>query len=143
MIPTAEEFKQKLDEANHAYDDVYLMIEFAKLHVEAALKEQLAEKDKHYYRCNKCGQSVSDLKGVSCHQPMEVRTSGMCGGSCTVEMTVTEYYDQIIEWKDKKLADVLEKIRTVRPKKKNGEFHEGMEHAVDRILELLNQKQDE
>ena len=110
--------------------------------MEEYANQQLAEKDKHYYRCNKCGQSVSDLKGVSCHQPMEVRTSGMCGGSCTVEMTVTEYYDQIIEWKDKKLAGVLEKIRTVRPKKKNGEFHEGMEHAVDRILELLNQNHE-
>ena len=40
-IPTAEEFKQQLDKANHSYTDEYLMVEFAKLHVQAALEEAL------------------------------------------------------------------------------------------------------
>ena len=38
-ISTAEEFKQQLDKANHSYTDEYLMVEFAKLHVQAALEE--------------------------------------------------------------------------------------------------------
>ena len=42
QIPTAEEFKI-IKYSQNIYDDLEIMIEFAKLHVEAALKE--AEKE--------------------------------------------------------------------------------------------------
>ena len=59
-IPTAEEFKQKLDKANHAYTDEYLMIEFAKLHVKAC-KADIAE-DYTYYLKGDEGSEILDKK---------------------------------------------------------------------------------
>lgn len=50
------------------------------------LKEEI-----RYYRCNKCGQSVTQQIGAICLYPMPVRTSGICAGSCTVEISKYEY----------------------------------------------------
>jgi transcription elongation factor Elf1 len=102
---------------------------------------EIEKRDKPYYRCNKCGQSLSESKGVVCTQPMEVRTSGICGGSCTVEMTATEYYNQIIEWKDKELMEMASSTR-----RKEMDLKLELFKASDRIKELetvIDQQEEE
>lgn len=59
-----------------------------------------------YYRCNKCGGSIfkTELKMVRpmCTAPMAGRTSGICGGSISTEITEEEYNTQLKEWEEKR-----------------------------------------
>lgn len=51
-----------------------------------------------YYKCWKCGESISETEGAFCTQPMLFRTSGICGGSTTNEITKSEYDTLIQKW---------------------------------------------
>lgn len=58
-----------------------------------------------FFRCNKCGQYITKVEnekqlGGMCTGPMAVRTSGICGGSMTKEMTEEEYNTQLKEWEE-------------------------------------------
>lgn len=50
-----------------------------------------------YYECWKCGESVSTTEGTLCAMPMSFRTSGICGGSCTNELSEEEFNNK---WKE-------------------------------------------
>jgi hypothetical protein len=60
-----------------------------------------------YFRCSKCGESIRkvplpskvDLENMAiCFKPMIERTSGICGGTFTVEITEEEYNAILNEW---------------------------------------------
>jgi len=60
-----------------------------------------------YFRCNKCGQYITKVERPSqrdgmCTGDASYRTSGICGGSFTVEMTEEEYNAQLQEWENKR-----------------------------------------
>ena len=60
-----------------------------------------------YLRCNKCGQYIAKADNASqlpamCVGSVIYRTSGICGGSFTVEMTEEEYNTQLNEWEEKR-----------------------------------------
>jgi hypothetical protein len=66
-----------------------------------SLKEQ--ESKERYFRCDKCGNFITKVdhgqsRGGMCTGPMAVRTSGICGGGFTIEMTKEEYNTQLKEW---------------------------------------------
>lgn len=44
-----------------------------------------------YYKCYKCGSSISDTEGALCAFEAPYRISGICGGSMTEELTPEEY----------------------------------------------------
>lgn len=55
-------------------------------------------KDK-YYKCNKCGSSITvNDKNVLCTTSAPYRTSGICGGSISVEISEEEYKETIARW---------------------------------------------
>jgi|688.fasta_scaffold2065801_2 hypothetical protein len=63
-----------------------------------------------YFKCSKCGESIrkilhpslSDLDNMPvCIFPMVERTSGICGGSFSVEITEEEYNETLKEWENK------------------------------------------
>lgn len=58
-----------------------------------------------YFRCNKCGQYITKVEnekqlGVMCTGSFPWRTSGICGGSMTNEMTEEEYNTQLKAWEE-------------------------------------------
>jgi len=59
-----------------------------------------------YFRCNKCGSSMfkTELETMRpiCTAPMAVRTSGICGGSISNEITEEEYNTQLKEWEEQR-----------------------------------------
>ncbi len=62
--------------------------------------------DNRYFRCNKCG-SISVVENSRqmnnmCTSYAGYRTSGICGGSFSIEMTEEEYKAQLQEWENKK-----------------------------------------
>lgn len=57
-----------------------------------------------YYRCWKCGNSVTkgeQNKGALCTMPVTYRISGVCGGSLTEEITEQVYNSMIEHFKNK------------------------------------------
>jgi hypothetical protein len=69
------------------------------------------EETPKYFICSKCGEVVRkvpnpskiDLNSMTpCVNPMGVRTSGICGGSFTVEITEEEYKTKLKEWETKR-----------------------------------------
>jgi hypothetical protein len=71
----------------------------------------MSKEDKpKYFICSKCGEVVIKVPNPSkvdltnmtlCVNPMGVRTSGICGGSVTVEITEEEYNTKLKEWETK------------------------------------------
>lgn len=51
-----------------------------------------------YWKCNKCGNSISTTYGALCTQPMAVRTSGICCGWHTIKLTKEEYEKLLEEY---------------------------------------------
>ena len=54
---------------------------------------------KRYFQCWKCGAVGYTIDGSSpqntvCCSPMVIRTSGICGGSFTIEITEQEYNER-------------------------------------------------
>lgn len=64
-IPTAEEFVNQYDWENSTLDIPSVLIEFAKLHVEAAL--EAASEKANLYLHNPGWKHSSDIKTVKCH----------------------------------------------------------------------------
>lgn len=60
-----------------------------------------------YYRCNKCGQYITKTNNTEgfgmCTGSVTYRTSGICGGSFSIEMTKTEYDTQLKEWEEQRI----------------------------------------
>jgi|LakMenE18May11ns_1017448.scaffolds.fasta_scaffold9663420_2 hypothetical protein len=68
------------------------------------------EDNPKYFICSKCGEVIRKVPNPSkidltnmtlCVNPMGVRTSGICGGSVTVEITEEEYNTKLKEWEIK------------------------------------------
>ena len=64
-----------------------------------------------YFRCNKCNEalrmiprpSLTDMDNMAmCTRPVTYRTSGICGGSFSIEITEQEYNTQLKEWEEKR-----------------------------------------
>jgi hypothetical protein len=59
-----------------------------------------------YFRCNKCGGAMfkTELETFRpiCTAPMVGRTSGICGGSISNEITEEEYNTKIKEWEEQR-----------------------------------------
>lgn len=64
-----------------------------------------------YYKCCKCGKTLSLHSGITCTQPMAVRTSGICGGSTTQEITKEEYFETLYKWSEDRTAELEAKIK--------------------------------
>ncbi len=60
------------------------------------------EKQERYFRCNKCGKTIAKVKewdhAGMCTIGFIGRTSGICGGGFTIEISKEEYYNQLKEW---------------------------------------------
>lgn len=70
----------------------------------------MTKEQSKYYRCSKC-EAIRELRHPSltkiedttmCTRPVTYRTSGICGGSFTVEMSEEEYNTQLKEWEEKR-----------------------------------------
>lgn len=61
-----------------------------------------------YYRCSKCGQYIAKVRNAvelshsMCTGSVSYRTSGICGGSFSIEMTEEEYNAQLRVGRKKK-----------------------------------------
>jgi len=59
---------------------------------------------KRYFKCFKCGGSLTvtedgkEAEGIMCTAPMAARTSGICGGAFSVEITEEEYDVTMAAW---------------------------------------------
>ena len=69
------------------------------------------EDNPKYYICSKCGDTIRkvpnptkvDLTNMNlCVNPLLERTSGICGGSFTVEITEEEYNTKLKDWETKR-----------------------------------------
>lgn len=67
-----------------------------------------------YFKCWKCGKTLSLHSGITCTQPMAVRTSGMCGGSTTQEITKDEYFETLYKWSEDRTAELEAKIKALK-----------------------------
>jgi len=66
------------------------------------------ETDTKYFRCSKCGNSVEEVtfrkeagilsEPTMCFEPFAARTSGICGGSLSKEITKKQYYALLDKW---------------------------------------------
>ena len=66
-----------------------------------------------YFKCWKCGKTLSLHSGITCTQPMAVRTSGMCGGSTTQEITKDEYFETLYKWSEDRTAELEAKVKAL------------------------------
>ena len=59
--------------------------------------------EKRYFKCWKCGAITytenNEDPNCVCTAPMAVRTSGICGGSFSIEITKKEYEETLKEFK--------------------------------------------
>lgn len=72
------------------------------------------ETDTKYFRCNKCGNSVEEItfrkeagilsERTMCTEPMAVRTSGICGGSISKEITMKQYRALLDKWDNDRIG---------------------------------------
>jgi len=60
--------------------------------------------DKRYFKCFKCGALTYTEDGgipeICCTASMAVRTSGICGGAFSIEISEDEYFTTISRWKN-------------------------------------------
>lgn len=75
-----------------------------------------------YYKCCKCGKTLSLHSGITCTQPMAVRTSGICGGSTTQEITKEEYFETLYNWSEHRTAELEAKIKELENER---DYHAG------------------
>jgi transcription elongation factor Elf1 len=53
-----------------------------------------------YYQCSRCGGSVAvNCDSATCTYPASYRTSGICGGSISMEITETDYNQVRSQWR--------------------------------------------
>jgi hypothetical protein len=65
-----------------------------------------------YFRCNKCGQHITKVENYTqlngmCTGSVTYRTSGICGGSFTNEMTEEQYNAQLKEWEEARNKKII------------------------------------
>lgn len=65
-----------------------------------------------YFRCNKCGQYITKVDNIDqsytmCTGAFAGRTSGICGGSFTIEMTEEEYNTQLKDWEEQRNKKII------------------------------------
>jgi len=58
---------------------------------------------KRYFKCWKCGaltftENGKEVEGFMCTMPMACRTSGVCGGAFSIEISEEEYYATTAAW---------------------------------------------
>jgi uncharacterized CHY-type Zn-finger protein len=64
-----------------------------------------------YYQCNKCGGSLAvNHDKAPCTLPVSYRTSGICGGSISNEITHSEYLNIKSLWRTAIRKKKIEKI---------------------------------
>lgn len=64
-----------------------------------------------FFRCDKCGQRITKVDSEKqmnsmCTGSVTYRSSGICGGSFSVEMTEEEYNKQLKDWEEKRNKNV-------------------------------------
>jgi hypothetical protein len=53
-----------------------------------------------YYQCSRCGGSVAvNWDNATCTLPVAYRTSGICSGSISMEITEADYNQVISQWR--------------------------------------------
>lgn len=91
-----------------------------------------------YYRCWKCGNSISPQQGTMCMESMPVRTSGICGGSMTNEITQSEYVELIEKWAyNRGVKDVIAEGKHVANRFYGGEMLDRVKQELDKILDKV------
>lgn len=56
--------------------------------------------NKRFFKCSRCGHSMTKDYGLMCMEPVTFRTSGVCGGSLDEEITKEEYEKTLIKWEE-------------------------------------------
>lgn len=64
-----------------------------------------------YYQCRGCGGSVTvNCDSLMCTLPASHRTSGICSGSVSMEITEVDYKQIISQWKRNKRIRIITSI---------------------------------
>jgi hypothetical protein len=64
-----------------------------------------------YYQCNRCGGSLAtNYDKAPCTLPTSYRTSGICGGSISTEISIEEYRKVTSRWRTAIRKKKIEKI---------------------------------
>lgn len=64
-----------------------------------------------YYQCNRCGGSLAvNYDKAPCTLPVSYRTSGICGGSISTEISESEYQKVRSLWRTAIRRKKIEKI---------------------------------
>lgn len=67
-----------------------------------------------YYKCDRCGGSlatnINTNHSIMCTLPVPYRTSGICGGSISSEITYKEYLNIKSMWRTERRRKKIERI---------------------------------
>jgi hypothetical protein len=65
----------------------------------------------NYYICSRCGGSVAtNWDSATCTLPVSYRTSGICGGSISMEITEEDYKQTTSQWRSSTRRRKIEKV---------------------------------
>jgi len=64
-----------------------------------------------FYICSRCGGSVAtNWDSATCTLPVSYRTSGICGGSISMEITEDDYKQTVSQWRSSTRRRKIEKV---------------------------------